>query len=62
MKHIKSYNDKRLEHGYQQYILDGYLWYRGCFKNGNKIGYQEENLIFRKAIGDEYTKVLFCII
>ena len=59
---IHNYNDKGELHGYQQGHdhLDN-LWYRGCYKNGNEIGYTEENQNLRVSIGDEGTEVKFYI-
>ena len=61
MKHISNFNDKGELHGYQQYILDGNLWFRGCAKNGLEIGYEEENFEPNQGIGDKGTLVNFYI-
>ena len=44
-KDIKNYNDKGQYHGYQEiYNWNNKLWVRDNYKNGNKIGYQENHL------------------
>jgi hypothetical protein len=42
MKNITNRNNKGQRHGYQEwYWNDGDLWYRGSYKNGRLIRYEE---------------------
>ena len=42
MKDIKTKNNNGNAHGYQEwYFID--FWFRGCYKNGEPIGYQENH-------------------
>lgn len=48
-------------HGYQKwYEIGGKLWYQGCYKHGDPIGYTVANPS-SGSIGDEGTIVLFNI-
>jgi hypothetical protein len=42
MKDIRNYNSKEQSHGYQEiYLYNDKLYYRGNWKNGKCIGYEE---------------------
>ena len=43
MKNITNRNTKGQSHGYQERYLFNQPWHRGCFKNGNIIGYFERH-------------------
>lgn len=57
-KHIEVYDKFSEHHGYQQWVhVD--IWFRGCYKHGLEIGYQEWTK--SSFIGDSKTIVEFYI-
>lgn len=44
MKEIAQLNTKGEFNGYQEWYNHGKMWYRGQYKNGDKIGYLEYHL------------------
>jgi hypothetical protein len=62
MRNINPRNAKHRTHGYQKwYSSTGVLWYKGYYKNGSEIGYNESNMLGNSSIGDFGTRVNFYI-
>jgi hypothetical protein len=48
-KDIDPHNDLGQWHGYQEWYFDDF-WFRGCYKHGENIGYQEEHSLGTNTI------------
>jgi len=59
-KEISQYDSKGEHHGYQEWFSIGNLWFRGVYKHGDEIGYNEYNP-YCIGIGKRGTKVEFYI-
>jgi hypothetical protein len=58
---IDNFNPKGQRHGYQEWCNDSKVWYRGIYKNGFDVGYQEHNPYGNYGIGEYGTIVQFYI-
>lgn len=60
-KDIDTKNAKDERHGYQEWYDRKFIWYRGCYKNNEEVGYNEINYNILSGIGQEGTEVNFYI-
>ena len=61
-KDIDPVNIKGEYHGYQEWYYDGNtIWYRGCYKNSEEVGYSEVNYSPSSGIGEGGTEINFVI-
>ena len=64
VKDINNFDEKRgIRHGYQEWHTIDKIWFRGTYKHGLEIGYEESNFMPNDSygIGDEGTKFSFYI-
>jgi len=60
-ENIITINKKGEWNGYVELYFYDKLWYRGNYKNGSSVGYEEVYKLFYGSIGFEGTEVKFNI-
>ena len=60
-ENIVPKNSKGEYHGYQEWYVDNVIWYRGCHKNSQEVGYNELNYSLSSGVGEGGTEINFFI-